>query len=245
MIIFSSTYPYYTILFNLSSYYILLISTRKIKIGGKLLVKVTRFSLGPLGTNCYIISKGEGALIFDPGAEAEKVIQFIEENKLKPLAIMLTHAHFDHIGAVDELRKKYNLNVYGHEKEADWLTDPSLNRSNRFIGEEIQTEKPDVYLEEGNMHIEEFSFEVIYTPGHSPGSVTFIFHENNFIISGDVLFLQGIGRTDLPGGDHATLKHSIQEKLYKLPENYIVLPGHGEETNIGFEKENNLYVKAK
>jgi len=208
-------------------------------------VKIVRFSLGALGTNCYIVHNDKNALIFDPGAEASKIKNYLTEENLQPLAILLTHAHFDHIGAVDELRKSYNIDVYGHELEANWLEDPCLNRSDRFIGEEIITSKPEKILVEGEFNINNFTFEVIHTPGHSPGSVTFVFHEESFMISGDVLFLQGIGRTDLPGGSHEVLEQTIQEKLYKLPANYVVLPGHGQETNIGYEKENNLYVRAK
>lgn len=208
-------------------------------------MKIARFSLGPLGTNCYILHNEENALIFDPGAEGEKVIHYLTENNLKPLAILLTHAHFDHIGAVDLLRTTYKIDVYGHGLEADWLVDPNLNRSNRFIGQEISTAKPEVLLNEEKYVIEDFSFEVLHTPGHSPGSISFIFHEEKFMVSGDVLFLQGIGRTDLPGGDPDVLKQSIQKKLYNLPDNYVILPGHGEQTNIGFEKENNLYVRAE
>ncbi|HLS36178.1 MAG TPA: MBL fold metallo-hydrolase [Bacillota bacterium] len=205
-------------------------------------MKVIKLSLGPLGTNCYIVQLDNHALIFDPGGEAEKIISYLDENQIKPLAILLTHAHFDHIGAVDELRNKYEIDVHGHEKEADWLEDPNLNRSNNFIGQEIVTNKPEVFLGEGDFNIDRFNFEVIHTPGHSPGSISFIFHEKQFIISGDVLFLQGIGRTDLPGGNFEVIKESIQQKLYKLPDNYVILPGHGEQTSIGYEKKNNLYV---
>lgn len=208
-------------------------------------MKIAKFSLGPLGTNCYIIHNEKEALIFDPGAEGDRVINYLNENKLEPLAILLTHAHFDHIGAVDHLRKTYKIDVYGHELEAKWLEEPSLNRSNQFIGNEIKTEKPEHLLTEGELSLGQFNFEVIHTPGHSPGSVTFIFHKAGFMVSGDVLFLQGIGRTDLPGGSFEVLKNSLQEKLYKLPEAYVVLPGHGENTSIGYEKSNNLYVKAK
>lgn len=208
-------------------------------------MNIIRFSLGPLGTNCYIVHNGKKGLIIDPGAEPETIINYLNEEKIEPLAILLTHAHFDHIGAVDALRKKFNIKVYGHELEANWLEDPSFNRSARFIGEEIITDKPEVLLQEGPLQIEDFTFEVIHTPGHSPGSVSFIFHEHKFIISGDVLFLQGIGRTDLPGGSLTVLTDSLQEKLYQLPEDYVVLPGHGEQTTIGFEKQNNSYVRAK
>lgn len=206
---------------------------------------VKKLSLGPLGTNCYIVNKGKDAIIFDPGSESEKIITLLKEYQLNPIAIMLTHAHFDHIGAVDHLRKYFQIDVYAHEEEANWLEDPKLNRSHRFIGEEISTKEPDRILTPGQMNLANFQFEIIHTPGHSPGSVTFIFHQQKFIISGDVLFLQGIGRTDLPGGDAKVLKKSIKNKLYQLDDHFTVLPGHGEQTTIGFEKKNNMFIRAE
>lgn len=208
-------------------------------------LNISRLSLGPLGTNCYIVSQNDQALLFDPGAEPEKLIQLLEKDSLSPQAILLTHTHFDHIGAVDRLRNYFKIDVYTHEEEAGWLEDPQLNGSHRFIGEEISTPKPEKILKPSNMRIEEFNFEVIHTPGHSPGSVSFVFHEHRFMISGDVLFRQGIGRTDLPGGDAGVLQQSLQKKLYQLDDRFTVLPGHGEQTTIGFEKVNNLYVRAE
>ena len=203
------------------------------------------FSLGPLGTNCYIVYKESKALIFDPGGEAQQVINFLNANELEPLCILLTHAHFDHIGAVDDLRKKYALEVYLHQNEKDWLTDAELNRSLLFTGGGFTTDAPDHYIEPGQMNIGPFHFDVIHTPGHSPGSVTFIFNEYKFIISGDVLFQGGVGRTDLPGGEFSQLVGSLREKIYKLPEDFTVLPGHGGQTNIGVEKRSNPYIPSK
>lgn len=199
-------------------------------------------SLGELGTNCYIVYDEKNCLIIDPGGEAEKVIDFINELKLIPQAILLTHAHFDHIGAVDELRKHFDLDVYLHEVEVDWLGDPSLNRSTSFTRNVVRTSPPEYFLNPGRMDLSSFSFDIIHTPGHSPGSVTFIFKEDNFIISGDVLFQQGVGRTDLPGGSMDELVKSIRNSLYQLDESYIVYPGHGSKTSIGAEKRFNPYV---
>lgn len=207
-------------------------------------MNIESLSLGPLGTNCYIVSLNNKALIFDPGGEAEKVINTLDTNDLTPIAILLTHTHFDHIGAVDPLRKHFDIDVYTHAKEAAWLEEPELNRSSRFIGQEIRTAKPEKYLKEEKLMISDFEFDVIHTPGHSPGSVSFIFPEYEFTISGDVIFRQGVGRTDLPGGDLATLQKSIREKLYQLDNTFTVYPGHGEPTKIGYEKKNNLYVPA-
>lgn len=199
-------------------------------------------SLGPLGANCYLIYNGEDALVIDPGGEAEVIVQEIQSKKLRPLAILLTHAHFDHIGAVDEIRNKYDIKVYVHENEADWLSESRLNRSELFTGESIVTSPPDAFLEIGNMKIGSFEFEIIHTPGHSPGSVSIAFHHTKKVLSGDALFYQGIGRTDLPGGDAQQLEKSIKENLYTLDDTYAVYPGHGPSTTIGAEKRNNPFV---
>jgi len=208
-------------------------------------LNIKAFSLGPLGTNCYIVYKEAKALIIDPGGDAEQVISFLDKNDVEPLCILLTHAHFDHIGAVDELRNHYSIDVYLHENEKEWLTDAELNRSLLFTGVGFTTSAPDHLIEPGSIDIGPFHFDIIHTPGHSPGSVTFIFHDEKFIISGDVLFQSGVGRTDLPGGKFSQLVASLREKIYTLPEDFTVLPGHGGQTNIGIEKKNNPYIPGK
>lgn len=164
-------------------------------------MNIKSMSLGPLGTNCYIVSKGQRSLIIDPGGEASKVIDYLTDKGLSAEAILLTHAHFDHIGAVEDLRKHYEIDVYLHKEEASWLENPALNGSLAFIGNEIKTKLPDHYLQAGKLEIGSFVPEILHTPGHSPGSVSFLFREQSMVISGDVLFQQGIGRTDLSGGD--------------------------------------------
>lgn len=205
-------------------------------------MEVLTLSLGPLGTNCYIIINGGEALIIDPGGEANKVIEKLSEKNATPNAILLTHAHFDHIGAVEDLRNHYDINVYLHENEKDWLLDPNLNGSYKFIGNEIKTKQAEHSLSEGALTISSFTFNVNHTPGHSPGSATFVFEKEQWIFGGDVLFYGGVGRTDLRGGDMSQLVQSIQNKFYSLPDDYIVYPGHGPKTSILFEKKNNPFV---
>lgn len=207
-------------------------------------MKVEILSLGPIGTNCYIVSYHEQCLIFDPGAEAKVVEKYINDHQLEPQAILLTHAHFDHVGAVDSLRKRYKIDVYLHEAEEDWLEKPELNRSVLFFGEAgaVRTAKPDRLIDVGRWEIGNFNFEVVHTPGHSPGSVSYIFHDAQFVISGDTLFNQGIGRTDLPEGDFQQLMLSIFNHLYTLPDDFTVYPGHGPETSIGSEKHSNPFT---
>lgn len=201
-------------------------------------------SLGPLGTNCYLIHNDIDAIIIDPGGDADVIIDFFKGKSFKPKAILLTHAHFDHIGAVDYLRSRYTIDVYLHENEKNWLADPQLNGSSLFTSEPISIKGPEHGLSEEHMHIESFAFDVLHTPGHSPGSVCFVFREAGIIIGGDVLFSQGVGRTDLPGGSMDQLMESIRDKLYTLEDHMIVYPGHGPKTTIGKEKKVNPFIKG-
>ncbi|KIL75295.1 MBL fold metallo-hydrolase [Bacillus badius] len=206
----------------------------------------TQLPLGPLQTNCYILSGEDGeCIVFDPGAEGEKLVQWLNENRLQPLAVLLTHAHFDHIGAVEQVRQAFNVPVYLHKEEAEWLTDPSLNGSARFQFGEISSQPADHLLdEEESLTIGRFSFRLFHTPGHSPGSISYFFEEGNAVFAGDTLFMGSIGRTDLPGGNHEQLLQSIHNHLLTLPEEAIVLPGHGPATMIGDEMERNPFLNG-
>src|SRR5690554_1635733 len=138
-----------------------------------LIMNVKRMSLGPLGTNCYLVYEKEEVLIIDPGGDPDAIISFVSGEKLRPQAILLTHAHFDHIGAVDVIRNYYDVDVYIHEDEEDWLEDASLNGSFQFMGKEITTPKAERLLTPGILQLASLTFEVLHTPGHSPGSVSF------------------------------------------------------------------------
>jgi hydroxyacylglutathione hydrolase len=201
--------------------------------------------LGLFQTNCYIlINSLKEALIIDPGSEFEKVNQVLEGEQVKPIAILLTHAHLDHIGAVDDLRNQWKIPVYLHKEEEDWLIDPDKNGSSRFpVAETISLKPADVLLEgERTLDLGAFSFDILETPGHSPGSLSFYFKDSGVIFSGDTLFNGGIGRTDLYRGDTEVLMDSIETKLLILPGETVVAPGHGFETTIGQEKETNPFL---
>ncbi|WP_407268382.1 MBL fold metallo-hydrolase [Radiobacillus sp. PE A8.2] len=208
-------------------------------------MNIAQLSVGPLGTNCYIVSKNNQSVIIDPGGDSDQIVQLLEANQFTPLAILLTHAHFDHIGAVDELRGQYGIPVYVHELESDWLPNPNLNGSSLFRTGVISVKEADQYIEIGKMEIGSLAFEVRHTPGHSPGSVSYVFHEQQVVIDGDTLFDSGIGRTDLPGGETDQLLASIRTELFSLADDYVVYPGHGPSTEIGIEKRDNPFLKTR
>ncbi|MBO9129642.1 MBL fold metallo-hydrolase [Bacillus sp. 165] len=208
-------------------------------------MKWIQLPLGPLQTNAYILENEQNeCVIFDPGEEGDKLISYLQDRQLKPLAVLLTHAHFDHIGAVDAVRDTYTIPVYIHKDEKEWLTDPSLNGSELFMMSESIRVKPADYVISGEEQLEigSFHFTVLETPGHSPGSVSYYCKEAEAVISGDVLFQMSIGRTDLPGGSFNELIESIEEKLFTLPDDTAVLCGHGPETTIALEKANNPFL---
>lgn len=213
------------------------------------MINVRKYSLGPIQTNCYIVSnKSKECLIFDPGEEAQRLLKEIRANGLKPLAIFLTHTHFDHIGAVDEVRDEFRIPLYVHEKEVKWLQDPLKNGSGKYVElpNYVVREPEDEHIirKEQLFTISDFSFKAVFTPGHSPGSISYIFEDDGFAIVGDTLFERSIGRTDLIGGSTSVLLKSIHEKLLSLPEDTIIYPGHGEYTTTAAEMESNPFLNG-
>ena len=211
------------------------------------MLKINQMELGPVQTNCYIISNDQKeCLIFDPGEESGKIVSFLKSKQLKPLAILLTHAHFDHIGAIDDLRDIYAIPVYLHRLEKDWLSRPNLNGSAKYsMVPDYRMKEADVLLDQEKvLEIGSFQMDLFHTPGHSPGSVTFSFGDEGFAIVGDTLFRGSIGRTDLIDGSERKLLQSIRESLLTLPEHMILYPGHGPETTPEIEKASNPFLKA-
>ncbi|MFS8652651.1 MAG: MBL fold metallo-hydrolase [Caldibacillus sp.] len=208
-------------------------------------MKWIQMPLGALQTNCYVLYHDEQALVIDPGDEGKKLINWLEKNALQPVAILLTHTHFDHIGAVDELREKYKIPLYVHKEEKDWLQNPVLNGSSLFFPDKpLRVEGPDRIIEgEGELTIGPFHLTILETPGHSPGSISFYDKGRGVIFAGDTLFFGSIGRTDLPGGDHERLIHSIRTKIFTLPKETTVLPGHGPGTTVGREINENPFFR--
>jgi hydroxyacylglutathione hydrolase len=207
-------------------------------------VNIETFTLGPVMTNAFLAYnlKQKKGVVVDPGMDPAPLLDKIRTLLLQIEAILLTHAHFDHIGGVEELHLLTKAPVYIHEKEADWLADPLLNGSGLWPGIPRISCHPNKKILKGGETLSFFGeiFDVIYTPGHSPGSVTY--KSGNVVFSGDVLFRDSIGRTDLPGGDYDILMQSIQNNLIKLPKETKVMPGHGLVTTVGREKEKNPFL---
>lgn len=207
------------------------------------MLNIRSFNLGPLQTNAYLLTGADPAkgIIIDPGMNPAPLVRAIQDIEIE--AILLTHAHFDHIGGVDEIRKLKNCPVYLHALESDWLTSAKLNGSLMWpnVSPPMTTDPAEFDLDEGQtLELIGNTFRVFHTPGHSPGSVSFLC--GNDLFAGDVLFRLSVGRTDLPGGKERDLLDSIQNKLFKLDDDVTVHPGHGPKTRIGFERANNPYV---
>jgi glyoxylase-like metal-dependent hydrolase (beta-lactamase superfamily II) len=219
---------------------------------GQPAVRVDGFALGPYQTNCYIVwptnigTTGQAPCwIVDASFGPAPLVERVKSQGLSPQALVLTHAHVDHIAGVAEVVRAFpGLPVWIHGAERAWLTDPMLNLSG-MGGVAITAPGPDRELADGDeLTLGPTRWRVLHTPGHSPGGVTLYHEPSGLALVGDSLFAGSIGRTDLPGGDHDLLLTSIREKLYTLPKATRVLPGHGPETTIGRERVSNPYVRG-
>lgn len=208
---------------------------------GKL--KVNRFVVGPVQTNCYFAVNEETKelLIVDPGAGAEQLAAKVREEGLKPAAILLTHGHFDHAGAAEELARELGVQICIHEEDQETLEDPGLNVS-RMMGTDA-VYHADVFLkDEQELDLAGFHIRVLHTPGHTVGGCCYYFPYEDALFSGDTLFNGSVGRTDFERGSMSDLVRGIHEKLMVLPEQTRVYTGHGDATTIENERLYNPYL---
>lgn len=194
--------------------------------------------LGNVRTNCYLVflPESRNAVIIDPADDAERIIAKIEEYSLVPQAILLTHGHFDHILAVEDIRSKYGISVGVLKEEEDLLSDSWKNVSSKFMLP-YGIEADEFYRDGQILPYLDGLFHVIATPGHTSGSCCYYAERERTLFSGDTLFRESVGRTDLPTGNETVLWKSINEKLFTLPGRVVVYPGHGLETTILREKQ--------
>ncbi|MCQ2536068.1 MAG: MBL fold metallo-hydrolase [Lachnospiraceae bacterium] len=206
-------------------------------------MKLKSLVVGPVGTNCYIMSNdAKECIVVDPGEEAGRIAAYIKSEDLSVCGILLTHGHFDHITAVNELRDMFGCAVYAGSDEEKMLNDAALNSCGFGMGAPVVVKDVNYLSDEEVVELAGFSIRTLFTPGHTPGGVCFYIEKEGILFSGDTLFCMSVGRTDFPGGSSSTLIRSIKEKLLPLPDDTKVYTGHGEATDIGFEKQNNYFL---
>lgn len=212
------------------------------------MITIKIFVFNAFEVNSFVLFDETGeCIIVDPGCysteEKETLTRFIDENKLKPVVLVNTHFHIDHILGNHYLCQRYGLTPTGHAGGSMfWRTAREFGSVFNLKVDEV--EKPGIFVEDGDtIRFGKATLEVRYTPGHADGSICLVSHEQKFVIAGDVLFYGSIGRTDLPTGDFDSLMESIKNSLWTLGEDYTVYPGHGPETSIGFERRNNPFLQ--
>ncbi|MCK4460789.1 MAG: MBL fold metallo-hydrolase [candidate division Zixibacteria bacterium] len=207
-------------------------------------MKLETLVVGPYEVNCFLYydeQNGDG-VIFDPGADHERIEHAVTKAGFEPSAILLTHGHGDHIAAVEAVKNRYDIPLYVGAGEEELLKNPSANVS-AMVGHPIVAPEADIVLnDEQLITIGSITLKVLATPGHSPGGICYLDERHNRLFCGDSLFWGSIGRTDLPGGSLEVLLESIRSKILTLPDTVVCLPGHGPQTTVGAERVNNPFL---
>ena len=197
-----------------------------------------------MGVNCYLLTceQTKKSILIDPGAGSKMIQNWLKNMDQEVLYILLTHGHYDHIGAVEDLRKELKVQVAIHKDDADMLIDPTKNLSS-FLGTGVKLSPAEILLEDNQeLQVGNMTIKVIHTPGHSPGSICIVTQDG--LISGDTLFNGSVGRTDFPGGSMKKLISSIENRLMDLDDKTIVYPGHESRTSIGKERKSNPFING-
>ena len=212
-------------------------------------MKINHYVVGQVQTNCYVVINEENkeCFIIDPGASAKQLAERIRKDGFTPVAVLLTHGHFDHAGAAEELAKEFDVKVYAHEAEKDTLQNPQKNVS--WMVGASESYHADVFLkDEEVITLAGFEIKVLHTPGHTEGGCCYYVSSEDVVFTGDTLFAQSVGRTDFPGGSMSQIVRSINEKLMTLNKagnletDIMVYPGHNDPTTIETERINNPYL---
>lgn len=209
-------------------------------------MKIEILPVGSLETNCYILSDPDNheAVVIDAGDEAQYLLRYIESNELQVKAILNTHGHYDHTQANDTLREKTGAPLGIHTDDAELLAVPE-KVSSRMMVKANPCKAPELLLHNGDViPFGKYQLQVIYTPGHSKGGCCFYEANEKVCFTGDTLFRNGVGRTDLYGGNYSVLMHSIRDRLHKLPDDVTIYPGHGPESTMQFERKNNPFLRG-
>lgn len=214
---------------------------------------ITGFPAGPWATNCYVVapSSDTECIIIDPGYESLKQIkEIVTEHKLKPIAVLITHGHIDHMWSVTPLADGYGIPAIIHEADRALLSRPEQGVSDagremilQLGGKFSEPQSISTFQGDSQISLLGFTFSMLHLPGHTPGSIAYHLAEQTTLFSGDVLFESGIGRTDLPGGSSVLMQQSIQKLFNTVPDETTVLCGHGNQTTIGVERMNNPYIQ--
>lgn len=204
-------------------------------------MELYQYTVGMLSTNCYLLKTNQNnGILIDPGAQAEQLLEEIEKLGINLKKIVLTHGHYDHIGAVHDIKMATGAELSIHADDVEMLEDPRKNLASYFNAPYVPT-KPDVIVQDGDtVVLDDISLNVLHTPGHTKGSCVLL--GDNLMISGDTLFCGSVGRTDHYGGDYSALKQSLK-KLYDLPGDYQVVAGHGRATTLEQERRTNPYME--
>ena len=222
------------------------------------MIRIENIVLGMCATNCYAVFDGgaktpggyvddgqlKEAVIIDPAADAACIEAMIARYKLRPVAVLLTHGHFDHLSAADAVRRRYGIKVYAGNEERSVMNSSSYNLSLPFTGEGMTLEADEYFKPGEELDFAGFRIGTIPVPGHTIGSVCYYFEEQKVLFSGDTLFAGSVGRSDFPTGNAGQLIRTIKSGLMSLPDDVMVYPGHGESTTIGCERVNNPFIQG-